>query len=134
MLQAQIGASERRATRILFFIGGFAGAAWSSIVPFVKSRAGLDAGTLGLLLLCLGAGSIVSMPLSGALTTRYGCRKVLTIACLVMCATLPVLAIGESVPTLAIALLAFGAGLGCADCAFNIQAIIVENAGDRALM
>jgi predicted MFS family arabinose efflux permease len=134
MLQAQIGARERQATRILFFIGGFAAAAWSSIVPFVKARAGLDAASLGLLLLCLGAGSIVSMPLSGALTTRYGCRKVLTIACLVMCATLPVLAIGGSVPLLAIALLAFGAGLGCADCAFNIQAIIVENAGDRALM
>jgi MFS family permease len=119
---------------MLFFIGGFAASAWASIVPFAKSRAALDAGMLGLLLLCLGTGSILAMPLSGALVTRYGCRKVLTVACALMFMTLPVLALASTFPLLAAALFVFGAGLGCADCAFNIQAIIVENAGGKALM
>src|SRR5262249_18615063 len=37
-------------------------------------------------------------------------------------------------PLLALSLFLFGAGLGCADCAFNIQAIIVETASKTALM
>ena len=58
--------AEQRATRLVFFVTGFASAAWAALVPFAKARAGLTDGTLGLLLLCLGIGSIVTMPLSGA--------------------------------------------------------------------
>jgi predicted MFS family arabinose efflux permease len=119
---------------MLFFIGGFGAAAWASLVPFAKARAQLDEGMLGLLLLCLGSGSIIAMPLTGALVTRYGCRKVLTGACVIMCMTLPMLAVASTLPLLAVALFVFGAGLGCADCAFNIQAIIVETDSGRALM
>src|SRR5262249_41156467 len=35
---------------------------------------------------------------------------------------------------LAVALFVFGAGLGCVDCAINIQAILVETACGKALM
>jgi len=133
-MRVDIGRRERHATRMLFFIGGFGAAAWASIVPFAKTRAALDEGMLGLLLLCLGTGSIIAMPITGALVTRYGCRKVLTIACALMFVTLPLLAMASSFPLLAAALFVFGAGLGCADCAFNIQAIIVETASRKALM
>jgi fucose permease len=119
---------------MLFFIGGFGAAAWASLVPFAKSRAALDEGMLGLLLLCLGSGSIIAMPITGALVTRYGCRKVLTLAGVLMCVTLPLLAVASTFPLLAAVLFVFGAGLGCADCAFNIQAIIVEAASGKALM
>jgi MFS family permease len=133
-MRITIGSRERRATRMLFFIGGFGTAAWASLVPFAKARAGLDEGTLGLLLLCLGSGSIIAMPIAGALVTRFGCRKVLTAACVVMCLTLPLLAMASAFMSLAVALFLFGAGLGGADCAFNIQAIIVERACGKALM
>src|SRR5262249_23640693 len=63
-----------------------------------------------------------------------GCRKVLTVACAMMCATLPLLAGASTFLSLALALFVFGAGLGCADCAFNIQAIIVEAAAGKPLM
>ena len=133
-MRTTIGSRERRSTRMLFFIGGFGAAAWASLVPFAKARAGLDEGTLGLLLLCLGSGSIIAMPISGALVTRFGCRKVLTAACVLMCLTLPLLAAASTFVSLAVVLFLFGAGLGCADCAFNIQAIIVETESGKALM
>ena len=59
------GPAERRATRLLFLIVGFGVAAWAPLVPLVKARAGLDDGTLGLLLLCLGIGSLATMPVAG---------------------------------------------------------------------
>jgi predicted MFS family arabinose efflux permease len=109
-------------------------AAWAPLVPFAKARAGLDEGMLGLLLLCLGAGSIVAMPLAGALASRFGCRRVLIAASLSVCVTLPLLAIVSSLPWLALVLFAFGAGVGSVDCTVNIQAVIVERASGRTMM
>src|SRR3954451_23460945 len=52
---------EQIATRLAFFIAGFSTAAWAPLVPLAKERLGLDEGALGLLLLCLGLGSITAM-------------------------------------------------------------------------
>jgi hypothetical protein len=75
-LTSFLGAAEQRATRIVFFISGLGTAAWAPLVPFAKARAGLDDGMLGLLLLCLGAGSVAMMPVAGALAASRGCRVV----------------------------------------------------------
>lgn len=109
-------------------------AAWAPLVPYAKDRLAVDDGTLGLLLLCLGVGSIAAMPLSGALAARFGCRRVIWAASLVMCAALPLLATAGSVPLLAAALMLFGAGVGTVDVAMNVQAVIVERAAGRAVM
>ena len=61
------GARERIATRIAFFIGGFAISAWAPLIPFAKHKLALDDGQLGLMLLCLGVGSVLMMPLAGGL-------------------------------------------------------------------
>ena len=119
---------------MLFFVGGVAAAAWAALVPFAKARAALDEGRLGLLLLCLGVGSILAMPIAGALVTRYGCRRVLTAATVVMCVALPMLAVMSTFPSLAVTLFIFGAGLGSADCAFNMQAVMVEVGSRKPLM
>ena len=86
------GRLEQMSTRIAFFIAGVGIAAWAPLVPYAKARAGLDEGTLGLLLLCLGVGSILAMPMAGILATRFGCRKVATGGTLLICAALPLLA------------------------------------------
>jgi MFS family permease len=125
---------EQRSTRIAFLIAGFGVAAWAPLVPFAKQRIGIDDGVLGLLLLCLGAGSIVAMPLAGVLSARFGCRVVITTSAALLCLILPFLAIAASLPLLIAALLAFGASIGSIDVAMNIQAIIVERASGRAMM
>lgn len=128
------GRPEQLSTRIVFFIAGVAVAAWAPLVPFAKARAGLGDGGLGLLLLCLGVGSMVAMPLAGALASRFGCRRVLVASTVLISLTLPLLATLSSVPPLVVALFAFGAGLGSLDCVMNIQAVIVERAGSRPMM
>jgi MFS family permease len=126
--------AEQRSTRLLFFIAGFAAAAWASLVPFAKARTGLDEATLGLALLCLGAGSIIAMPVAGALSTSYGCRIVLAVSAALLCVTLPLLAIGSSATLLAATLFVFGIGLGSTDCVVNVQAVIVERASSKPMM
>lgn len=122
------------ATRVAFFISGFAMAAWAPLVPFSKTRLAIHEATLGLLLLCMGAGSIVSMPLAGALSARWGCQRVLVASALLVCASLPLLALAPTAPWLGVALFLFGAGIGGLGCAGNIQAILVERASGRPMM
>jgi MFS family permease len=129
-----VGRTAQQSTRLAFFIAGFGMAAWAPLVPFVKARSGLSEGALGLLLLCLGAGSIVAMPLAGALAGRFGCRRVLVAATGLICLTLPILAAASNLPLLIAALFLFGAGVGSVDCVVNIQAVIVERASRRPMM
>ncbi|KAB0506880.1 MFS transporter [Pseudomonas moorei] len=128
------GRLEQMSTRIAFFIAGLGIAAWAPLVPYAKVRAGLDDGTLGLLLLCLGVGSILAMPLAGMLASRFGCRKVATGGTLLICLALPLLATVSSIPALIAALFIFGAGLGTVDSTVNLQAVIVERASGKNMM
>ncbi|WP_282413581.1 MFS transporter [Pseudomonas sp. PS01299] len=128
------GRLQQVSTRIAFFIAGLGIAAWAPLVPYAKARAGLDEGTLGLLLLCLGVGSILAMPLAGILATRFGCRKVATGGTLLICAALPLLATVSSIPALIATLFMFGAGLGTVDSTVNLQAVIVERASGKHMM
>ena len=128
------GRLEQYSTRVAFFIAGFSIAAWAPLVPYAKARVGLDEGTLGLLLLCLGVGSIIAMPLAGALAARIGCRRVLLLSTAIICVCLPLLATLSSLPLLIAVLFIFGAGMGALDCAVNLQAIIVERASGKTMM
>ena len=128
------GRLEQMSTRIAFFIAGFGLAAWAPLVPYAKARAGLDEATLGLLLLCLGAGSILAMPIAGVLATRFGCRRVLIGGTLLICLALPLLATASSLALLIATLFVFGAGLGAVDSTVNLQAVIVERASGRNMM
>ncbi|MHC8338397.1 MFS transporter [Pseudomonas sp. HLT2-19-2] len=128
------GRLEQMSTRIAFFIAGLGIAAWAPLVPYAKARAGLDEGTLGLLLLCLGVGSILAMPMAGMLATRFGCRRVVSAGVLLICAALPMLATVSTIPALIVALFMFGAGLGTVDSTVNLQAVIVERASGKTMM
>ncbi len=126
--------AEQHATRVAFLLPGFATAAWAPLVPYAKNRTGLDEGTLGLVLLCLGAGSLLAMPIAGALAARFGCRAIMVITLLMAMVALPLLAIAPSPWTLGAALFVFGAGVGACDCVMNMQAVIVERESGRPMM
>lgn len=132
--QTRPGAPAQFSTRAIFFVAGFAYAAWAPLVPYAKARLGIGDASLGLLLLCLGAGSLLTMPLTATLVTRFGCRAVVYAAVLVSCLTLPLLTIAPTVLTTAAALFVFGAAVGTLDVSISIQAVIVEKASGRAMM
>ncbi|WP_447941090.1 MFS transporter [Pseudoxanthomonas mexicana] len=128
------GVRERIATRIAFFIGGFAVSAWAPLIPFAKRRLALDDAQLGLMLLCLGVGSVMMMPLAGGLAARFGCRRAILAAGAVIVLCMPALMLAPSIPVLAVTLAVFGASVGVLDVVMNVQAVIVERASGRAMM
>jgi MFS family permease len=62
----------RGAVAVVFALSGFAFASWISRIPAVRDALGLSPSELGLLLLCLSAGSVGGLPLSGPIVHRLG--------------------------------------------------------------
>lgn len=124
----------RLATRIAFLVAGFGLAAWAPLIPFAKARLGADDGLMGVLLLCLGAGSVAAMLRTGPLCARYGCKPVVVGSGLVLALLLPPLAIASSPWTLGAVLLGFGGALGSLDVAMNVHAVEVERDARVPLM
>lgn len=129
-----IGPAQYLSTRLAFLITGLAMSAWAPLIPFAKARLAIGESTLGLLILCFGIGSLLAMPVTGALVNRYGCRRVITTSLLLMCTSLVCLAISPGIPGMALNLLVFGMMLGATDVAMNMQAVVVEKASGRAMM
>ncbi len=130
----RVDARSRLATRLSFLVAGFGLACWAPLVPFAKTRLAVDDGALGLLLLCIGLGSVTAMQFTGVLTSRFGSRLVILVGGIGMAATLPLLSIAPTVATMGATLLAFGAFLGVIEVAMNIHAVEVEKRAGRPLM
>jgi putative MATE family efflux protein len=99
----------------------------------VRAHAGVGAGTLGLALLCIGAGALVSMRPAGAVLDRHGAR-VLPLATAAFAASALLPALATSGAALAAALLALGAASGVVDVANNAEGVRAEAASRRPLM
>lgn len=126
--------ATRLATRLAFFVAGFGYACWAPLVPFVQKRLNVDEGILGLLLLCIGAGSIAAMLVTGPLSSRYGSKPIILVSGFGLLGILPFLPLADTPLLLGLALLVFGASLGSLDVAMNVHAVEVERASDRPLM
>ena len=74
------------------------------------------------------------MPLSGMLTGKFGCRKVIGVFGFTMIVSLYLLAVAPSVAALACSLLLFGAMLGGSEVAMNVQSVQVQNAFPRPVI
>jgi len=121
-------------TRLIFLVSGIGMSAWAPMVPYAKSRLGLDDAQLGLILLVFGGGSMASMPFVGWLTHRLGNRRVIVASGLLLCLALPALALAPSALLLTAALAYFGVMLGVVDVAMNAHAVEVEKLDGRVLM
>lgn len=122
------------ATRLSFLAAGFVMACWAPLIPFAKAQVGADEGVFGLLLLCLGVGAILAMPLTGYLSARTGARPMILLGGFGLVAILPLLVIAPSVWALGLALALFGAALGTIDVAMNIHAAEVETRTAHPMM
>jgi predicted MFS family arabinose efflux permease len=94
----------------------------------------VNEGVLGLLLLCLGLGSIGAMTLTGVVNDRYGSKPMILAGCIGLSVVLPLLSLARTPLELGALLLVFGASLGTLDVAMNIHAVEVEKASGQSLM
>ncbi|MDL2243273.1 MFS transporter [Bacteroidales bacterium OttesenSCG-928-J19] len=122
------------ANRVAFMVIGVIEAAWAPLVPYVKSTFAMDEGTLGLLMLCSGFGSICALPLSGFLVNRFGAKKVVYVSGLLMAFALLTISLLINMWLTGVMLMAFGGCTITIDVAANMNGIAIERKTGRHLM
>jgi MFS family permease len=122
------------AVAAVFLLSGAAFANWVARIPAVKDDVGASAGDLGLALLGVALGSLVTMPLAGRLCERLGSGRVVVAGVLLTALSLPGPGLATGPLTLGLALAAYGAASGMVDVAMNVQAVAVVRRAGRPIM
>jgi fucose permease len=124
------------ATYAAFIGSGFAFASWASRIPQVRDGLGLDAGSLGLVLLAIAAGSLLALPLSGPVVARIGSSRTVTSMAVLLGIGLTIAALGSlaGVVPVVVGLFLLGFANGAWDVAMNVQGTVVERHLGRSIM
>lgn len=123
-----------RSNRAAFLAAGFGLAAWAPMIPFVQERFALNQQELGLLLLCIGIGSLVAMPIAGFAASRFGCRILIYAATVLVALGLCAITLIDHLYVMAVVLIAFGMAAVILDVVSNINAARVEILSGRGIM
>jgi predicted MFS family arabinose efflux permease len=125
-----------RGTYIAFLGSGFAGASWAARIPQVRAHLHLTPASLGLLLLAIAAGSVVTLPFSGLVVHRFTSRWAVIATVFLASLALAIVGVGYviGVVPVVIGLFLFGVANGAWDPAQNVQGATVERQLGRSIM
>ncbi|MDQ1738488.1 MAG: hypothetical protein QOE53_140, partial [Pseudonocardiales bacterium] len=125
-----------RGTYVAFLGSGFAFASWASRIPQVRDRLHLSPAQLGLLLLCIAAGSLLALPLSGPVVHRFGSRRTVAAMAVLLTVGLATVALGylAGIVPVVVGLFLLGFANGAWDVAMNVQGALVERHLGRSIM
>lgn len=124
----------RAAVSAAFLCNGLMIGSWAPKLPVLMTRLQIGEATAGLVVLCLGLGSLVLMPVFGAMTARHGSARAVRVAGLMAVPVLLLMTFAPTVPLVAGSVLLFGGFLGGMDVAMNANAVAVERQYRRAIM
>ncbi|MFE9402863.1 MFS transporter [Streptomyces sp. NPDC006530] len=124
----------RIAIAAVFCVHGAVTGNFATRVPWIQEHAGVSAGQLGLALAFPAIGSSLLMPLTGAITHRFGARGALRALLALWTLALALPALAPNVYTLCAVLFAYGASAGMADVAMNALGVETENRLGRSIM
>ncbi|MFK4122316.1 MFS transporter [Streptomyces longwoodensis] len=119
---------------VFFALDGFVFAGWVVRIPDIKEQTHASAGALGLALLGVSAGAVVTMTLTGRLCRRYGSHRVTVVCAVLLSLSVALPPLTHSALALGLVLLAFGAAYGSINVAFNSAAVDLVAALRRPIM
>jgi MFS family permease len=127
----------KRAVALTFAANGMAFGSWASRTPAVKSALHLHASGLGLLLISISIGSLIALPLSGAVVQAFGTRRAVLSSAATETTGLLLAALGLSTGQVLVTgagLVLAGLGIGTWDVAMNVEGAEVERRLGRSVM
>ncbi|MFC9862494.1 MULTISPECIES: MFS transporter [unclassified Streptomyces] len=124
----------RTALTVFFALDGFLFAGWVVRIPAIKQQTGATASTLGLALLGVSAGAVITMMLTGRLCRRYGSHAVTVVCGVLLSLSIALPAQTHSATALGLVLLVFGAAYGGMNVAMNSAAVDLVAALRRPVM
>ncbi|AGZ38686.1 MFS transporter [Actinoplanes friuliensis] len=126
----------RRAVYIAFIANGVTMASWATRIPQVRDGLQLTPSRLGLVLLAIAGGSIVSLVLAGQIVSRFGSKRTVMAMAALLLVALSAVGLGYpyGVTPVVVGLFFFGFANGAWDVAMNVQGAVVERHLGKAIM
>lgn len=124
----------RTALTVFFALDGFVFAGWVVRIPAIKAQTGATASQLGLALLGVSAGAVVTMMLTGRLCDRFGAHAVTVFCGVLLPLTVALPPLTHTPLALGLVLLVFGAAYGGINVAMNSAAVDLVAALRRPVM
>ncbi len=124
----------RIAVSIAFLLLGAGPGLWAVHIPLVQERLGISPAVLGLALLVMAGGAVLSMPIMGWAVGHVGSRIPTAAGMMLYMATIPLPILAGTVPLFFVALFFFGLLMGGLDVVGNVQAAEVETLRGKPTM
>ncbi|WP_419993214.1 MFS transporter [Streptomyces boninensis] len=119
---------------VFFALDGFIFAGWVVRIPAIKEQTGASSSALGLALLGVSVGAVVTMMLTGRLCRRFGSHPVTVVCGVLLSLSVALPPLTHSATALGAVLLVFGAAYGGINVAFNSAAVDLVAALRRPIM
>jgi len=117
---------QRLFLSIFFFLSGFSFSTWASRIPTIKTLFDFNDAQLGTLLLSMPVSSLVGLPISGWLVSRYDSRIPLSVACGINAASLALIGFADSTFLLVVAICVFAFSMRIFNISVNTQALSLQ--------
>ncbi|MGW7417506.1 MFS transporter [Streptomyces sp. NPDC054863] len=124
----------RTALTLFFALDGFIFAGWVVRIPAIKEQTSASASALGLALLGVSAGAVITMTLTGRLCSRFGSARVTVFCGALLSLSIALPPLTHSPLALGLVLLVFGALYGGISVAMNSAAVDLVTALRRPVM
>ena len=117
---------QRVSLSTFFFLSGFCFSSWAARIPTIKSAFGFNEAELGTILLAMPISSLIGLPFSGWLITRFDSRVPLSVAFVIYAICLSLISFANSTSTLVAAIFLFAFCMRILNIAMNTQAITLQ--------
>lgn len=116
-----------------FFMSGFSFATWASRIPTIKMAFGFNDAELGSVLLAMPIGSLIGLPITGWLVSRYNSRVPLAVGYGLNSVALAFIGFTHSTISLVAAVVIFSFTSRIFNISMNTQAITVQKLFDKKI-
>ncbi len=126
--------SQRISLSIYFLLLGFCFASWASRIPSIKTNFNFDEAELGNLLLVMPISSLIGLPISGWLVSKFNSRIPLVISYAILCLSLLVIGYASELEYLIIGVALFSFCTRIANISVNTQSITLQRQREKKII
>lgn len=125
---------QRISLSIYFFFSGFCFSTWASRIPTIKTYFDFNEAELGSILLAMPISSLIGLPISGWLVSRFDSRVPLLVSFILFSVSLLLIGYATSVFALVIAISIFSFCMRILNIAMNTQSITLQKKYEKRII
>jgi len=130
----QLKVKQRIALSTCFFLSGFCFSSWASRIPTIKTIFNFSEADLGNLLLVMPIASLIGLPISGWMVSKFSSRNPLVLSMLFFAASLFVVGYTTNIVALVIAVAVFSFCMRIINIFMNTQTITLQKKFKRKII